>query len=48
MSSPRGKYVITTAYIDAYHGEKEMTRGSHSGYILFVNIAPVKWVRKQQ
>ena len=44
----RGRSVVTTAYVDASHGSNKVTRISHSGYILFVNIAPVNWTRKQQ
>ena len=45
---PRGISVVTTAYIDTYHGESKVTRRLQSGYILFVNIAPVKRMSKQQ
>ena len=45
---PRGRSVVTTAYVDASHGANKVTRRSHSGYILFVNRAPVKWFSKRQ
>ena len=44
----RGRSVITTAYINASHGVNKVKRRSHSGYILFANRAPVKWMSKQQ
>ena len=41
MPRPRGVSVITTAYVDASHGANKVTRLSQSGYILFVNRAPI-------
>ena len=37
MPIPRGRYVITTAYIDATHGSNKAKSIPHSGYILFVS-----------
>ena len=45
---PRGKSVTTSAYVDSSHGANKVTRRSHSGHILFVNRAPVKWVSRRQ
>jgi len=45
---PRGKSVVTTAFVDASHAANKVTRRSHSGHILFVNRAPVKWHSKRQ
>ncbi len=48
MPRPRGKPVVTTAFVDASHGANKKTRRSHSGYIIFVNRAPIKWFSKRQ
>ena len=48
MPKPRGKPVITTAYVDASFGSNRVTRRSHTGFIIFVNRAPVKWYSKKQ
>ena len=48
MPKARGRSVTTTAFVDASHGANKRTRRSHSGHILFVNRAPVKWYSKRQ
>ena len=48
MPKPRGKSVTTSAFVDASHGANKKTRRSHSGYVIFVNRAPVKWYSKRQ
>lgn len=48
MPRARGKAVVTTAFVDASHAANKKTRRSHSGHILFVNRAPVKWYSKRQ
>jgi hypothetical protein len=48
MPPPRGQSVTTMAYVDSSHGANKVTRRSHSGHILFVNSAPVKWHSKRQ
>jgi hypothetical protein len=48
MPPPKGKSVTTSAYVDSSHGANKVTRRSHSGHILFVNRAPVKWVSRRQ
>jgi hypothetical protein len=47
MPLPRGRSVVVTAYVDASHGAKKVTRTSHTGYVVFINRAPVVWCRKQ-
>ena len=44
----RGRSVVTPAFVDASHRENKVTRRSHSGYVLFINRAPVKWMSKSQ
>ena len=48
MPEPRGRQVTTTAYVDASHAANRKTRRSHSGFILFVNRAPISWHSKGQ
>ena len=48
MPVPRGRSVVTTAYVDASHAANKKTRRSHSGYIIFVNRAPIIWYSKRQ
>ena len=48
MPGPRGRKVTTTAYVDASHTSNRKTRRSHSGFIIFVNRAPIIWHSKSQ
>ena len=48
MPKPRGRPVVTTAFVDVSHDANKVTRKSHEGHILFVNKAPVKWHSKRQ
>ena len=48
MHRPRGRWVITMAYVDASFGQNKFNRKSHTGFILFVNRAPVMWYSKSQ
>ena len=48
MPIPRGRSVTTTAYVDASHGANKVTRRSHTGYVLFLNRAPIVWYSKKQ
>ena len=48
MPRPIGRYVITTSYVYASHGARKFTRIYRSGYIFFVNISPVKCMRKRR
>ena len=48
MPRPRGRSVVASAFVDASHGANKVTRRSHSGYVLFINRAPVKWTSKRQ
>ena len=38
----------TTAFADASFGQNKKNRKSHTGYIIFVNRAPILWYSKQQ
>ena len=38
----------STAFVDASHAANKVTRRSHTGFIIFVNRAPVIWYSKAQ
>ena len=48
IPEPLGRSVVTTAYDDASHAVNKITRRSHTGYILFVNKAPISHYSKRQ
>lgn len=48
MPKPRGKPVTMTAFVDASHAADKKTRRSHTGFIIFVNRAPIIWYSKKQ
>ena len=48
MPTPRGKHVEVTCFVDADHASNRVTRRSHTGFILLVNMAPVLWYSKRQ
>ena len=45
---PRGRPVVMTAYVDASHAANKITRRSHTGFIIFINKAPIIWFSKRQ
>ena len=48
MPAPRGMAVEISAFVDASHAANKKTRKSHTGYIIFVNSAPILWYSKRQ
>ena len=48
MPEPRGKEVDVSVFVDADHAGNRVTRRSHSGIIIFLNMAPVLWYLKRQ
>ena len=48
MPRPRGRPVSSTAFVDASFAANKKTRKSHSGFIIFVNRAPIEWFSKRQ
>ena len=48
MPIPRGRLVKTTAFVDASHAADKVTRRSHTGFLIFVNKAPIIWYSKKQ
>lgn len=48
MPIPLGRGVQITAFVDASHAADKRTRRSHSGFIIFINRAPIIWYSKKQ
>jgi hypothetical protein len=48
MPKPRGQSLMMTAFVDASHGSNKVTRRSHTGYVIFLNRAPIVWYSKRQ
>ena len=48
MPTPHGKHVEITAFVDADHASNRVTRRSHTGIIIMVNMAPVIWYSRRQ
>lgn len=48
MPPPRGCSVTITGYVDASHAANKVTRRSHTGYLIFLNRAPILWYSKRQ
>ena len=48
MPPPLGVSVRITAFVDASHAANKVTRRSHTGYVIFINRAPIIWYSKRQ
>jgi hypothetical protein len=48
MPEPLGQPVTTTCFVDADHAGNLLTRRSHTGILIFVNMAPIIWYSKRQ
>jgi hypothetical protein len=48
MPVPRGLGFTMRAFVDADHATDSMTRKSRSGFIVYLNSAPVYWMSKKQ
>jgi hypothetical protein len=48
MPTQRGRSLVMTAFVDASHGGNKVTRQSHTGYVIFINRAPIIWYIKRQ
>ena len=44
----RGRSITMTAFVDASHAANKVTRRSHTGFIIFINRAPIIWHSKRQ
>ena len=43
MPKLRGKAVMCSCFVDAYHAVCQVTRRLHTGALIFVNRAPIVW-----
>ena len=48
MPRPRGRTVTNTAFVDASFAANKKIRKFHSGFLIFVNRAPIAWFGKRQ
>ena len=48
MPEPLGQPFVTRACVDADYAGEVVTKISRSGYIVFLNSAPVYWLLKKQ
>ena len=48
MPEPLGKAVKMTCFVDASHAGDLVTRRSHTGFIIYLNNAPIDWYSKRQ
>ena len=48
IPEPRGQGMITRCFVDANHAADTVSRKSRTGFIVYVNVAPVFWFNKKQ
>ena len=48
MPKPRGQGMRMTVYVDSDHAGESLTRRSRTGYLVFLNSAPIYWMSKKQ
>ena len=48
MPPPLGKEVVIRCFVDADHAGDKITRRSRTGFIIFINNAPIYWTSKKQ
>jgi hypothetical protein len=45
---PRGNEVVLRLFVDSDHAGEELTRRSRTGFLIYLNSAPVVWYSKRQ
>ena len=45
---PLGKAIDINVFVDADHADNRVTRRSHTGIIIYCNMAPILWYSKKQ
>ena len=48
MPEPRGEMVNINSFVDSDHAGNMVTRRSHTGIIIYLNMAPIAWYSKRQ
>jgi hypothetical protein len=44
---PLGKEVTLRLYVDSHHAGEKFTRRSRTGFVIYLNMAPIFWFSKQ-
>jgi hypothetical protein len=44
-SVPRGKEVNLRLFVDSDHASEQITRRSRTGYVIYLNMTPIVWLR---
>jgi hypothetical protein len=45
---PRGKEVDLRLFVESYHAGEQFTRRSMTGFVIYLNVAPLVWFSKLQ
>jgi hypothetical protein len=45
---PRGKEFDLCLFVDSYHAGAKFTRRSRTGFVIYLNMAPIVWFSKRQ
>jgi hypothetical protein len=48
MPKPRGKAVVLRLFVDSDHAADKLQRRSRTGFIIYLNSAPIVWYSKRQ
>ena len=48
MPTPRGEPIVMSCFVDANHAGDQVTRRSQTGFIIYLNNAPISWYSKKQ
>ena len=48
MKTPRGFGFVMRAYVDADHAGDSITRRDQTGFLVYLNMAPIYWMPKKQ
>ena len=48
MPKPRGNPISISIFVDADHAGNRVTRRSHTGIVIFCNLAPIIWYSRRQ
>ena len=46
--APRGREAVIRVFVDSDHAGEALTRRSRTGYLIYVNMAPILWYSKKQ
>ena len=48
MPEPRGQGMVMRCFVDADHASDSITRRSRTGFVVYLNTAPIYWCSKKQ